>query len=634
MMTQGHGVRCSPMSHGAPGPLHVNFESTESDRPVVHAAVDAPVCDNCLAAEPAFCDPNCENCQEILLNPSTSIAQLFAVLRQWTPQTQQNLEILVREILKRGARIDDRDGLTDMTLLHYVSKAGARGLGEVDECCRMVHLLISKGCDVFAKCRWTNMSALHYATYFDVSPVVQILLASTKSKDVDTRCAEFDHGTPLHIAACNLAYDSAQVLLEHGANPLIRDGLNRTPLDCIPDPEAFDPDSETGQLVRQLQRLFHEAEENPPMPLNAYNESSTEEMYGLKVGDKVVVGGVKTGYLRFCGPTDFADGLWGGIELEEAAGKNDGSVAGVNYFKCPPKYGIFAPLNKISKAGILLSGQRPTSVSVTLPSPLKVTNRKMDTSHVTARVDTGQLVTPHSFYFKNYIAGLLKAGRSLSVVNGPVEELVVGERVLVAGQRKGVIRFCGETDFAPGLWYGVELDRPVGKNDGSVNGHRYFECRAKCGVFAPPTRVQRLPDMDESLEPLKMQPLEPSRRLSNGSNGSQLSPNSSFSKKTSRPWSSGPVGLQRRSSNLGSGELKLCEGMSVFCNNELGIVRYMGAVEFAEGVWLGLELRGPKGKNDGSVQGKRYFTCRPNHGLLVRPSKVSVRGINGAKLLG
>jgi CAP-Gly domain-containing linker protein 3/4 len=151
------------------------------------------------------------------------------------------------QILKRGAHIDDRDGLTDMTLLHYVSKAGAQGLGDVDECCRMVNLLVSKGCDVFAKCRWTNMSALHYATFFDVSPVVEALLKNSKARggvlfclstcddfffaaDVDTRCAEFDHGTPLHIAASNLAYDSAQVLLQHGANPLIRDGLNRTPL--------------------------------------------------------------------------------------------------------------------------------------------------------------------------------------------------------------------------------------------------------------------------------------------------------------------------------------------------------------------------------------------------------------------
>ena len=54
----------------------------------------------------------------------------------------------------------------------------------------------------------------------------------------------------------------------------------------------------------------------------------------------------------------------------------------------------------------------------------------------------------------------------------------------------------------------------------------------------------------------------------------------------------------------------------------LGVVRFVGDVEFAEGTWLGVELHAPKGKNDGSVQGKRYFTCKPNHGLLVRPSKI------------
>ena len=65
-----------------------------------------------------------------------------------------------------------------------------------------------------------------------------------------------------------------------------------------------------------------------------------------------------------------------------------------------------------------------------------------------------------------------------------------------------------------------------------------------------------------------------------------------------------------------------------------GILRYIGDVDFAEGIWLGVELRTPKGKNDGTVQGRKYFSCKPNHGLIVRPSKVTVRGINGAKLLG
>lgn len=67
--------------------------------------------------------------------------------------------------------------------------------------------------------------------------------------------------------------------------------------------------------------------------------------------------------------------------------------------------------------------------------------------------------------------------------------------------------------------------------------------------------------------------------------------------------------------------------------NEMGTIRYIGTADFAPGLWLGLELRSPKGKNDGSVGNRRYFSCRPGHGVLVRPSRVTYRGINGAKLV-
>lgn len=90
--------------------------------------------------------------------------------------------------------------------------------------------------------------------------------------------------------------------------------------------------------------------------------------------------------------------------------------------------------------------------------------------------------------------------------------------------------------------------------------------------------------------------------------------------------------LYTNSTNL-TKDCWLSVGTKIFVKNEIATVRYIGNVEFANGIWLGVELRKPKGKNDGSVQGQRYFTCKPNHGLMVRPNRVTVRGINGSKLL-
>lgn len=49
-----------------------------------------------------------------------------------------------------------------------------------------------------------------------------------------------------------------------------------------------------------------------------------------------------------------------------------------------------------------------------------------------------------------------------------------------------------------------------------------------------------------------------------------------------------------------------------------GTVRYAGSVGFSRGMWAGLDMDAPDGKNDGSLQGHRYFNCAPNHGLFVR----------------
>ncbi|KAI8934700.1 hypothetical protein NX059_008389 [Plenodomus lindquistii] len=49
-----------------------------------------------------------------------------------------------------------------------------------------------------------------------------------------------------------------------------------------------------------------------------------------------------------------------------------------------------------------------------------------------------------------------------------------------------------------------------------------------------------------------------------------------------------------------------------------GVVKYVGSIHFASGIYVGIELATADGKNDGSVRGQRYFTCEEDHGLFVK----------------
>ncbi|KAI6779815.1 Dynactin [Emericellopsis cladophorae] len=69
-------------------------------------------------------------------------------------------------------------------------------------------------------------------------------------------------------------------------------------------------------------------------------------------------------------------------------------------------------------------------------------------------------------------------------------DLRPGQAVLLKNGLKGTVRFYGQTDFAPGVWVGVELEENAGKNDGSVKGIRYFDCAQDHGMFLKPEAVQ------------------------------------------------------------------------------------------------------------------------------------------------
>ncbi|XP_027205610.2 CAP-Gly domain-containing linker protein 4-like [Dermatophagoides pteronyssinus] len=654
--------------------------NTISSTKIVHPIDDAPYCENCWQGDEFF-NLNCQQCFDRFQDEKTTISQLMAIARQWHPDIQTNMDLLINRMLEKGAHADDRDELTDMTLLHFACKSGAIGIGDEDKSLNLVVALIEKyQANPNLICKWNDMSALHIATYFDVAPVVGYLVTVVKPSIIDYPSRYSDSQTPLHIAATNLCLRSARILLSSGANILLKDDRMRTPLDCVPtesDPSFSWFEMQQPDISLELRSILEEA----TLIISGESNSTDAECMktakvvlsalGLEIGDRIIVGNAKIGTLRYCGPTQFATGIWTGIELDEPIGKNDGSIDGIRYFVCPPQYGIFAPINRISKLdtddcdlmmmmnhsfdskqhGKQSNGQHHYSLSY---NPL----------NVHSKIDTGlNTISRHSD------VNLLSSSRSS--INS--EDVFIGSKVYLTDKKTGIVRFMGPTKFAPGIWYGIELTRPIGKNDGSVQGVRYFTCKQRFGIFVSFARIARVMSSSNSknspshiCSPHDISESEDSDISPNFSGTSSLDllqftqlkntenkllSNDKIRKSTIRR----SMSLCRNISNTTTttrhsinkeDRNKLLDpqqqqqqdswlriGVNVLVNSMVGSIRYIGSVHFAEGIFLGIELRTPNGKNDGSIDGKRYFTCKTNHGLFAPPKKVTIRGINAAKLL-
>lgn len=120
-------------------------------------------------------------------------------------------------------------------------------------------------------------------------------------------------------------------------------------------------------------------------------------------------------------------------------------------------------------------------------------------------------------------------------------EIAPGSVITLTDGRQGIVRFIGTTSFAVGDWIGVELTDATGKNDGAVQGERYFECEPGFGMFIRPTAVGAVlqPPPRESKQTARAGPNAAASRPSQGG----------ISTGVKKPTGLPPTAVKRQSTN-------------------------------------------------------------------------------------
>lgn len=224
------------------------------------------------------------------------------------------------------------------------------------------------------------------------------------------------------------------------------------------------------------------------------------------------------------------------------------------------------------------------------------------------------------------------------------DSLTVGGNVVITTTNKrGILRFLGETSFKEGIWAGIELPVPEGKNDGTVAGVSYFSCKPLHGVFISASKVTPI---GSAVQPLI--PTEPPKSMQ--SSRSSQSPRVGL--KRTDPYPTKPT-IRSSASPSRNGRATTIEKRKIvspssrtpskspqtqktstilqFSVNEKvkvggkfdGTVKFAGQTQFSDGIWYGIHLDTPDGLNNGTVKGVSYFETKDKHGLFCRASNLS-----------
>eukprot|EP00127_Corallochytrium_limacisporum_P001313 Clim_evm3s51 gene=Clim_evmTU3s51 len=284
----------------------------------------------------------------------------------------------------------------------------------------------------------------------------------------------------------------------------------------------------------------------------------------VQVGHRVYVGpnraSSKLGTVRYVGAFHLKPGTFVGVEYDQPVGKNNGTIGGNQYFSCAPNHGAMTMLGNVH---ILPLAEQPLHLQEG-PTPAE----RQEPIETTQRSRQGR--------FEGSRQAHSQSSQRLRV-----------EKEITHRSRSG------SPDYR-----GMLSTRSMAQPRTSIE-----EVRQARSIDALRDVIQKgassLAQLTDTMQGRNSYPLE--RRTSSQSTQSV-------------PATLDPEALARKTRS----EHPTVGDMVVTDRDLRGILRYVGQTKFHPGVvWAGIELATAQGRNDGSIDHVRYFTCQPKHGLFV-----------------
>ena len=244
-------------------------------------------------------------------------------------------------------------------------------------------------------------------------------------------------------------------------------------------------------------KTYFECDENCGLFVVKEKLSISED---FNIGDKVFLDEKGNGEVKFIGHTNFGQGMFYGLMMDEPVGTHNGTLNGEQYFECPAKHGIFARKGKLKKVEL---------EDAKTAKEVEIDDLVLLPEYGTGNVKFVGTVEFLPIYKKNTIMyGVAlhdSKGKHDGTVRGkkyfrcapncgvfvtldklqllPPGSVIFESTVIVQNKGPGIVRYIGQTVLSDEVLYGIELKQPNGNHDGTVDDVKYFECKPGFGVL-------------------------------------------------------------------------------------------------------------------------------------------------------